>query len=180
MAFEYLVLGIEHILKGYDHLLFVACPVFIASSWRRILVTITSFTVAHSVTLALVALNLVRVPVPPVEAVIALPIVFLAVEIARKKRDTLNWRYPVAASGSFGLLHGFGLASVLKEIGLSPDRNPRSPSVFLNVGVEIVQILFVNMLFLVVTGLSMFGVRQGEMKSKNRFSVPSYLMRPTA
>jgi len=179
VAFEYLVLGIEHILKGYDHLLFVACLVFIAGSWRRILVTITGFTVAHSVTLALAALNLVRVPVPPVEAVIALSIVFLAVEIARKKRDTLTWRYPVAVSSSFGLLHGFGFASVLKEIGLPQTEIPAA-LLFFNVGVEIGQILFVIMLFLVVTGLSMFGVWQGEMKSKNRFSVPNYLMRPAA
>ena len=179
VAVEYLVLGTKHILKGYDHLLFVACLVFIAGSWRRILVTITGFTVAHSVTLALAALNLVRVPIPPVEAVIALSIVFLAVEIARKRRDTLTWRYPIAVSGSFGLLHGFGFASVLNEIGLPQTEIPAA-LLFFNVGVEIGQILFVALLFLAVTGLPMFGVWQGEMKSKSRLFLPDYLIRPAA
>jgi hypothetical protein len=151
----------------------------IAGSWRRILVTITGFTVAHSMTLALAALNLVWVPIPPVEAVIALSIVFLAVEIARRRRDTLTWRYPIAISGSFGLLHGFGFASVLNEIGLPQTEIPAA-LLFFNVGVEIGQILFVALLFLVVTGLSMFGMWQGEMKSKSRLFVPDYLIRPAA
>ena len=107
----YLVFGIEHILEGFDHLLFVACLIFIAGTWRRILVTITGFTLAHSVTLTLAGLGLVRLPIPPIEAVIALSIVFLAREIALDRRDTLTWRYPIAVSATFGLLHGFGFAS---------------------------------------------------------------------
>ena len=122
VAKDYLILGIEHILLGYDHLLFVACLLLIAGHWRRILITVTGFTIAHSLTLALAALDLVRVPVPPVEATIALSIVFLATEIARDRRDTLTWRYPIAVAGSFGLLHGFGFASVLSEIGLPQTR----------------------------------------------------------
>ena len=83
-------------------------------SRRRVLVTVTGFTIAHSITLALAALNLVRVPVPPVEAAIALPIIFLATEIARDRRDTLTWRYPIAVAGSFGLLQALS-----EQIGLS-------------------------------------------------------------
>jgi len=139
---EYLVLGIEHILFGYDHLLFVACLMLIAGLWRKILFTVTGFTIAHSITLALAALGVVRVPIAPVEAVIALSIVFLAVEIARKRRNTLTWRYPIAVAGSFGLLHGFGFASALKEIGLPQTELPIA-LLFFNLGVEVGQVVFV-------------------------------------
>lgn len=138
----YLVFGIEHILGGYDHLLFIACLIFIAGTWRRILVTITGFTIAHSITLTLAALNLVRLPIPPIEATIALSIVFLAREIALDRRDTLTWRYPIAISAGFGLLHGFGFASALKDIGLPQTEIPIALLAF-NVGVEIGQLLFV-------------------------------------
>ncbi|MCK5354783.1 MAG: HupE/UreJ family protein, partial [Methyloprofundus sp.] len=104
----YLLFGVEHILGGYDHLLFIACLIFIAGTWQRILLTITGFTIAHSMTLTLAALERVRLPIPPIEAVIALSIVFLAREIVLDRRDTLTWRYPVIVSSSFGLLHGFG------------------------------------------------------------------------
>lgn len=154
---QYLLLGIEHILKGYDHLLFVACLMLIAGTWRRILVTVTGFTIAHSVTLALAALNLVRVPVPPVEATIALSIVFLATEIARDRRDTLTWRYPIAVAGSFGLLHGFGFASVLSEIGL-PQTEVPAALLFFNVGVELGQILFVAVLIGLIAVLSRLAI----------------------
>ena len=139
----YLVFGIEHILEGFDHLLFVACLIFIAGTWRRILVTITGFTLAHSVTLTLAGLGLVRLPIPPIEAVIALSIVFLAREIALDRRDTLTWRYPIAVSATFGLLHGFGFASALAEIGLPQTEIPAALLAF-NVGVEVGQILFVT------------------------------------
>ena len=159
VAKEYLILGVEHILKGYDHLLFVACLVLIAGSWRRILITVTGFTIAHSITLALAALNLVRVPVPPVEAAIALSIVFLATEIARERRDTLTWRFPIAVAGSFGLLHGFGFASVLNEIGL-PQTEIVAALLFFNVGVEVGQVLFVALLVGAASALVALGVIQ--------------------
>ena len=138
----YLVFGIEHILQGMDHLLFVACLILIAGTWRRILITITGFTIAHSITLTLAALELVRVPVPPIEVAIALSIVFLAREIAFERRDTLTWRYPIAVSATFGLLHGFGFASALRDIGLPQTEIPAALLAF-NLGVEIGQILFV-------------------------------------
>ncbi len=124
VAKTYLLFGIEHILSGYDHLLFIACLIFTAGTWQRILLTITGFTIAHSITLTLAALGLVRIPMAPIEAVIALSIVFLAREIALDRRDTLTWRYPIIVSSSFGLLHGFGFASALSEIGLPQTEIP--------------------------------------------------------
>ena len=143
VAREYTVLGIRHILAGVDHLLFVVCLLLVAGTGRRMLLTITGFTIAHSITLALSALSLVHVPVPPVEATIALSIVFLATEIAGKKRDTWTYRYPIAVSGTFGLLHGFGFAAVLREIGLPQIELPAA-LLFFNVGVELGQLLFVG------------------------------------
>lgn len=150
----YLVFGVEHILGGIDHLLLVACLIFIAGTWRRILVTITGFTLAHSITLTLSALDLVRLPMPPIEAVIALSIVFLGREIALNKRDTLTWKYPIAVSASFGLLHGFGFASALSDIGLPQTEIPAALLAF-NVGVEIGQVLFM----LTIIGFFMLAVR---------------------
>lgn len=140
---QYTVLGVEHIFLGVDHLLFVACLVFIAGTFRRILITITGFTLAHSLTLFLSALGIVRLPVAPVEAAIALSIAFLAHEIAVGRRErSWTWRYPVTVSTSFGLLHGFGFASVLLELGL-PQLELVPALLFFNVGVEIGQITFV-------------------------------------
>jgi hydrogenase/urease accessory protein HupE len=149
VARDYFVLGISHIWSGFDHLLFVACLVLISGTLRRILITVTGFTIAHSVTLALSALDVVRVPIPPVEAVIALSIVFVATEIVRERRDTLTWRYPIAVSGSFGLLHGFGFASALGEIGLPQVEIPAA-LLFFNLGVEAGQVAFVLGLIAVV------------------------------
>ena len=145
----YLTFGVEHILEGFDHLLFVACLIFIAGTWRRILLTITGFTLAHSVTLTLAGLELVRLPIPPIEAVIALSIVFLAREITLDRRDTLTWRYPIAVSATFGLLHGFGFASALADIGLPQTEIPAALLAF-NVGVEIGQLIFVTAVLLIV------------------------------
>ncbi len=142
VARDYLALGVRHILGGYDHLLFLICLMLIAGTGRRILITITGFTIAHSITLALSALGVVRVPVAPVEAAIALSIVFLAVEIVRGDHDSLTYRYPIAVSSSFGLLHGFGFAAVLGETGLPQTEIPAA-LLFFNLGVEVGQIAFV-------------------------------------
>lgn len=142
VARDYLALGVRHILEGYDHLLFLVCLLLIAGTGRRILITITGFTLAHSVTLALSALGLLRVPIPPVEAAIALSIVFLAVEIVRGDPNSLTYRYPIAVASSFGLLHGFGFAAVLEQTGLPQTEIPAA-LLFFNVGVEVGQIVFV-------------------------------------
>ena len=147
VAGQYIWLGVEHIWLGIDHLLFVLCLLFVAAHvpekrWQRILVTITGFTIAHSVTLVASTLELVYLPIPAVEAVIALSIVFLALEILRDEPGSWTYRYPVSVAASFGLLHGFGFASVLRDIGLPQTELPVALLSF-NVGVEIGQVLFV-------------------------------------
>jgi hydrogenase/urease accessory protein HupE len=154
VARDYTHLGIQHIWEGVDHLLFVACLIFIARTTRRILITITGFTLAHSLTLALSTLQIVELPIPPVEAAIALSIVFLAVEIARNDQSSWTYRFPITVSTSFGLLHGFGFAAVLREIGLPQTELPAA-LLFFNIGVEIGQIVFV----LSLVGLFILGRR---------------------
>lgn len=158
VARDYLSLGVRHILGGYDHLLFLVCLVLIAGTGRRILITITGFTLAHSITLALSALGLVHVPIPPVEAAIALSIVFLAVEIVRGDKSSLTYRYPIAVASSFGLLHGFGFAAVLGETGLPQTEIPTA-LLFFNVGVELGQIVFVLAVVLVYQLIRLAGRR---------------------
>jgi hypothetical protein len=138
---EFLRLGIEHVWRGMDHLLFVAGLVFIAGTWRRVLATLTGFTIAHSLTLALAALDILRLPARAIEAVIALSIILLAVEIARGPRDTLTWRHPVAVASSFGLLHGLGFAAVLRDVGL-PQKGLVTGLLAFNLGIELGQVLF--------------------------------------
>ncbi|WP_166738777.1 HupE/UreJ family protein [Psychromonas algarum] len=146
----YTILGIEHILLGFDHLLFVFALLLIIKSKRRLLGAITAFTVAHSVTLALASLNLVLLPLPPVEAVIALSIVFLSVEIvhAQKGNPGIAENSPWLVAFSFGLLHGFGFAGALAEIGLPENAIPLS-LLFFNVGVEIGQLAFIAFVLLI-------------------------------
>lgn len=140
VAVQYVVLGVEHIWIGFDHLLFVLCLIWIAGTWQRVLLTITGFTVAHSITLVLAAVGVLRLPVAPIEAVIALSVLFLATELARHG-DSLTWRYPLAVSSTFGLLHGLGFAAVLGEIGL-PQLALLTGLVSFNLGVEIGQLAF--------------------------------------
>lgn len=142
VAQQYTILGIKHILEGWDHLLFLICLMLVAGIGKKLWITITGFTIAHSITLALSALGVVRLPIPPVEAVIALSVVYLAVEIALQKKDSLTYKYPIAVSSSFGLLHGFGFAAVLADIGL-PQIEVVTSLLFFNVGVELGQIIFV-------------------------------------
>ncbi|WP_305097902.1 HupE/UreJ family protein [Croceibacterium aestuarii] len=143
---RFLRLGVEHIWTGIDHLLFVAGLIFIAGTWRRTAVTITGFTISHSITLALAALGLMTFPPGAVEAVIALSIVFLAVEIAKGPRDTLTWRRPVFVAMSFGLLHGFGFAAVLGQIGL-PKEGLVTALLAFNLGIELGQVIFAALVF---------------------------------
>jgi hydrogenase/urease accessory protein HupE len=141
---RYTQLGVEHIWRGFDHLLFVTGLTLLVSGRRTLFLTITSFTLAHSITLALVTLDVIRVPTPPVEAFIALSIVFVAVEAIRRSRghESLASRKPWLVAFTFGLLHGLGFASALAAIGL-PQNNVPLALLFFNVGVEIGQIAFV-------------------------------------
>lgn len=140
----YTWLGIEHILLGVDHLLFVFALLLIVSSTRRLLWTITAFTLAHSLTLAGATLGLLMVPQQPVEAVIALSILFLAMEIVHGKRGRPGAaaRWPWLVAFIFGLLHGFGFAGALAEVGLPQQAIPLA-LVFFNIGVELGQLFFV-------------------------------------
>lgn len=149
----YTKLGIEHILIGIDHLLFVLGLLLLVSSVRLLIQTITAFTIAHSITLALSALDLVHIPQAPVEAVIALSIVFLAREylMVLRGHDSLTARYPWLVAFSFGLLHGFGFAGVLQEIGLPQQDVPLALLTF-NVGVEIGQLIFISIILIIFKG----------------------------
>ena len=143
-AAGYFILGVEHILFGIDHLLFVLALVLIVRGVGLLVKTITAFTVAHSITLALATLGLVHVPSAPVEATIALSIVFVASEILRRHRGErgLTERAPWLVAGTFGLLHGFGFAGALSEVGLPANDIPLA-LLFFNLGVEAGQLAFV-------------------------------------
>ena len=144
VAATYLKLGVEHILLGVDHLLFVLALILIAPNARQLVLAITAFTVAHSITLAAATLGFVNVPPPPVEAAIALSIAFVAAEIirAREHKAGIAARVPWVVALAFGLLHGFGFAGALSEVGLPTGHIPVA-LLFFNVGVETGQLLFV-------------------------------------
>ncbi len=151
----YTKLGIEHILFGIDHLLFVLALIMITMGRWKIIKTITAFTIAHSITLSLAALGYVTFPTAPVEAVIALSIVFLAIEIIKliNGKQTLTSKKPWLVAFTFGLLHGFGFAGALSNIGL-PQQDIPFALAFFNVGVEIGQIAFVLVVLAIIKLLS--------------------------
>ena len=159
VAITYLRLGIEHILQGIDHLLFVLALIILVEGRRRLVGTITAFTAAHSLTLAAAALGFVRVPQEPVEAVIALSIVFVATEIIRGRQGQpgLTARSPWVVAFIFGLLHGFGFAGALSEVGLPPQAIPVA-LLFFNVGVELGQLLFIGAVGVAVIAMRWFAV----------------------
>jgi hypothetical protein len=143
-ARRYLALGIEHILLGIDHLLFVFGLMLLVNGPWMLVQTVTAFTLAHSVTLALATIGLVDVPSSPVDAAIALSIMFLGAEILRARygRPGLAASRPWVVALAFGLLHGLGFAGALTQLGLTPGEIPRA-LLFFNIGVEIGQLLFV-------------------------------------
>lgn len=144
VAWSYLVLGVEHILGGVDHLLFVLALLLIVRGVRRLVATVTAFTLAHSITLVAASLGWVDVPGPPVEALIALSIVFVAVEALHLQsgRTSLTARAPWIVAFSFGLLHGLGFAGALTEVGL-PQTDIVMALLMFNVGVELGQLGFI-------------------------------------
>lgn len=157
VAKTYFVLGVEHILAGYDHLLFVVSLVLLISGGWQIAKTVTAFTVAHSITLIATTLHLISVPRQPVEICIALSIVFLAVEIVKAKPDEprLSQRIPWAIAFAFGLLHGFGFAGALAEIGLPEGEVPTALLTF-NLGVEVGQLAIVGAGLLFLSAMRRF------------------------
>lgn len=143
---SYLLLGVEHIVLGIDHLLFVLGLLLILKRWRQLVAAITAFTVAHSLTLGLSALNIIALPIAPTEAVIALSILVLAVEytLVRRARPTFTSRYPAAMAFAVGLIHGLGFASVLADIGL-PTQSLLVALLSFNLGVELGQLAFLGL-----------------------------------
>ncbi|MGB1118159.1 MAG: HupE/UreJ family protein [Parvibaculales bacterium] len=144
--FNYLWLGVEHLVFGYDHILFVIGLVMLVSGWRRLVLVITGFTLAHSVTLGLSVLDVIYLPAAPVEAVIALSIVFVATELLRPEeaRARLTQQHPQIIALAFGLLHGFGFAGVLADIGLPRETGFFALALF-NIGLEIGQLCVVGL-----------------------------------
>lgn len=147
IARAYFALGVEHILSGYDHLLFVFSLLLLVGFHRQLLWTITAFTVAHSLTLASAALGILTLRSAPVEASIALSIVLVAAE-ALQRRETLARRFPPLVAFVFGLVHGLGFAGALKEIGMPSSHLPTALLTF-NVGVETGQLCVVAALWLI-------------------------------
>lgn len=162
IAAAYTRLGIAHILTGIDHLLFVLALLLLVRRVGPLIKTITAFTVAHSLTLGLATLGVVRVPGAPVEAAIALSIVYLAAEIlyARRGAAGLTSRQPWLVAFLFGLLHGLGFAGALTEVGL-PEHEIPLALLFFNVGVEIGQLLFVAACLGVLAACRRLAVRAG-------------------
>ena len=150
----YTLLGVEHILSGFDHLLFVLALLFLVGFNRRLVWTISAFTLAHSLTLASSALGLLTLRSAPVEASIALSIVLVAAE-ALHRRQTLARRWPALVAFLFGLVHGLGFAGALKDIGL-PENHLATALLTFNAGVEIGQLLMVGLAFGVTRLLSRF------------------------
>jgi hydrogenase/urease accessory protein HupE len=175
VAATYLKLGVEHILLGIDHLLFVLALLILVQGKRRLIATVTAFTVAHSLTLAGATLGFVHVPGPPIEAAIALSIVFVAAEIMyrRQSKAGLTERFPWVVAFTFGLLHGFGFASALSKVGLPQAAIPVALLCF-NVGVEVGQLLFIACVFGVVTLARQVMRRAGTPHPAWAWRVPPY------
>ena len=148
-AWAYLYLGIEHILLGVDHLLFVLGLLLIVRDRWMLVKTVTAFTVAHSITLAVATFGIAQVPALPLNAAIALSILFLGPEVVRRWRGETSFtiRHPWVVAFAFGLLHGFGFASGLAQLGLPKGEIPLALLLF-NVGVELGQLAFVVLILL--------------------------------
>ena len=171
VAVDYSWLGAEHIWAGPDHLLFVMGLLLLVGWNRRLIFTVTAFTLGHSVTLAMVTLGLFDYPVSFVEFMIALSIYVLAVELARGEGGGTLWRQPWWLAGGFGLLHGMGFAGALAETGL-PQSNVPLALLFFNVGIELGQLAFIALLVLIAAA----GVRTVGERVKALRPLPVYVL----
>ncbi len=143
---RYLVLGIDHLIEGIDHVLFVITLAILVGWSRQLIWTITLFTLGHSVTLSLTALGFIHFPIFLVEAIIALSIAWAAADIVRKDTPGLLRKRPWLMSGGFGLLHGMGFASALAQIGLPQQALTIALAAF-NIGIEIGQLIIIALFF---------------------------------
>jgi len=149
LFFEYVDLGVVHILKGYDHLMFVFLLVLLAPTRKILFIAVSAFTLSHSLTLAFAILGIVKISIAYVEAMIALSIIFLAREMIVENKESLTRKYLGIVAFIFGLLHGFGFSSVLSSIGLPQDEIPLALFSF-NVGIELGQLLFVGVTYILL------------------------------
>jgi hypothetical protein len=172
-VWQYIQLGIYHIWSGYDHLLLVLGLLLLVKKRTRLIWTITAFTVAHSITLAMATRHIINVSDSFTEAAIALSIVFLAVELVRhyKGINGFAYHYPWLISFLFGLLHGLGFASALQDVGLPENNIPLALFLF-NVGVEAGQLAFVLLMLLMMAGVR----RLPFQLLKWSYKVPAYLI----
>ncbi|MBU3030697.1 HupE/UreJ family protein [Paracoccus marinaquae] len=154
IALTYLRQGIDHILTGTDHLLFVASLLLIVRDWRMLLKTITAFTVAHSITLALATFGLVSLPPGPVDTLVAASIALVAVEAVRRERGVTSAmiRWPWIVAFLFGLLHGFGFAGALLDLGFPQGDIPLALLMF-NIGIEIGQLIFIAVVLATIAAI---------------------------
>ena len=173
----YLKLGVEHILTGFDHLLFVLGLLLITGVSWRIVKAVSAFTVAHSITLAPAALGYIHFPSAIIEALVALSIVFIAYELApgHDQRQTLTRRHPWAIAFTFGLLHGLAFAGALAEIGLPAGAAPQALFLF-NAGVEIGQLLFIGAAIAVILAVRRVRRRLPEVWAPVLRYAPSYII----
>ncbi len=173
----YLLLGFKHILSGIDHLMFVLALLLLVKGVRRLIVTVTAFTIAHSLTLAGATLGFVQIPGPPIEATIALSIMFVASEIIHSRQGIpgLTQKYPWVVAFTFGLLHGFGFAGALAQIGL-PQASIPIALLFFNVGVEIGQLLFIASVFAAIALAQQVARRIDVPRPTWAWAVPPYVI----
>ena len=171
---QYFQLGVEHLLAGLDHLLFVAGLLWLVRPLRALLLTITAFTLGHSLTLAVASLGLIRVPQAWAELGIALSILWLAVEISRPAGSPVSLlaRRPWLMAAAFGLLHGLGFAGVLADVGL-PQGEIAAALLAFNLGIEAGQLLWVAGLLLAAWGLQKLGADRAKPWAS---AVPAYLI----
>jgi hypothetical protein len=179
VAKAYFGLGVEHILLGVDHLLFVLALLFLVRSWPRLVATVTAFTVAHSLTLAAATLGWIHVPQKPVEAAIALSIVFVAADILRARADSLTRRAPWIVAFAFGLLHGLGFAGALRETGV-PEHAVPVALLFFNLGVEAGQLVFIAAVFVVFWLMKTWRVRASIRADHHTWHVAAAISAPAA
>lgn len=143
----YFVLGVEHLLFGLDHVAFLIVLLYLIRRTSTLIIAITSFTIAHSITLGLAAFDIITVPQQPVEAVIALSIVIVALELTRRDGESVISRFPWSLTFVFGLLHGLGFAGAMAEIGLPPDSALVALLLF-NIGIEVGQLMIIGVVLL--------------------------------
>jgi len=172
-VWQYIQLGIYHIWTGFDHLLFVLGLLLLVKKRSRLIWTITAFTIAHSITLALATLHIINVSAAFTEAAIALSIVFLAVELLRhyKGANGFAYYYPWVVSFMFGLLHGLGFASALQDVGLPGNNIPFALFLF-NMGVEAGQLAFVFAMLLLMAAIKRSGIQLPQVSYK----MPAYMI----